>query len=91
MSEYRPSPRPAFDRATALRRDEVTRHVWGDAESGEVLDWIYVSSSLIHQLEFGLPVGSSFRHSDAFPDDLRRRRGAACPERSDDLVESRNR
>jgi len=66
VSDYRPSPRPVFDRATALRRAEVTRHVWGDAESGEVLDWIYVSSSLIHQLEFGLPVGSSFRHSDAF-------------------------
>lgn len=66
MSEYRPSPRPVFERATALRKAEVTRHVWGDSESGEVLDWIYVSSSLIHQLVFGLPVGSSFRHSDAF-------------------------
>ncbi len=66
MNAYRPSPRPAFDRATALRRAEVTRHVWGDTESGEVLDWIYVSSSLIHQIVFGLPVGSSFRHSDAF-------------------------
>jgi len=66
VSEYRASPRPVFERATALRKAEVTRHVWGDAESGEVLDWIYVSSSLIHQLVFGLPVGSSFRHSDAF-------------------------
>ncbi len=66
MNAYRPSPRPVFDRATALRRAEVTRHVWGDTESGEVLDWIYVSSSLIHQIVFGLPVGSSFRHSDAF-------------------------
>jgi quercetin dioxygenase-like cupin family protein len=66
VNAYRPSPRPVFDRATALRRVEVTRHVWGDTESGEVLDWIYVSSSLIHQIVFGLPVGSSFRHSDAF-------------------------
>jgi len=66
MSEYSPSPRPAFDHATALRRAEVTRHFWGDAESGEVLDWIYVSSGLIHQIVFGVPAGSSFRHSDAF-------------------------
>ncbi|MGN6172869.1 MAG: cupin domain-containing protein [Streptosporangiaceae bacterium] len=66
MSEYRPSPRPAFDHATALRRADVTRHFWGDAESGEVLDWIYVSSDLIHQIVFGVPGGSSFRHSDAF-------------------------
>ena len=66
MSEYRPSPRPAFDHATALRSAEVTRHLWGDTESGEVLDWIYVSSGLIHQIVFGMPVGSSFRHSDAF-------------------------
>jgi quercetin dioxygenase-like cupin family protein len=66
MSEYRPSPRPSFDHATALRNAEVARHIWGDAGSGEVLDWIYVSSGLIHQLVFGVPVGSSFRHSDAF-------------------------
>jgi quercetin dioxygenase-like cupin family protein len=66
MSEYRPSPRPVFDRATALRGAEVTRHVWGDVESGEVLDWLYVSSALIHQIVFGLPVGASFRHSDAY-------------------------
>jgi len=66
MSAYRPSPRPTFDHATALRHTDVTRHFWGDAESGEVLDWIYVSSGLIHQLVFGVPAGSSFRHSDAF-------------------------
>ena len=53
MSEYRPSPRPAFEHATALRSADVIRHFWGDAESGEVLDWIYVSSGLIHQIVFG--------------------------------------
>jgi hypothetical protein len=66
MSEYRPSPRPVFDHATALRGAEMTRHVWGDTKSGEVLDWLYVSSALIHQIVFGLPVGSSFRHSDTY-------------------------
>jgi quercetin dioxygenase-like cupin family protein len=39
------------------------RHVWGDAGSGEVADRIYVSSSLIHALEFGLAPHGSFRHS----------------------------
>lgn len=66
MSEYRPSPRPVFDHATALPSAEVARHVWGDSESGEVLDWIYVSSALIHQIVFGLPAGTSFRHSEDF-------------------------
>jgi quercetin dioxygenase-like cupin family protein len=59
-----PSPRPTFDKPTALPFEQVTRHVWGDAESGEVQDWIYVSSSKIHQLVFGLPAGGRFAHSD---------------------------
>ena len=59
-----PSPRPTFDKPTALPFDRVTRHVWGDASSGEVQDWIYVSSSKIHQLVFGLPAGGRFAHSD---------------------------
>ena len=66
MSEYRPSPRPAFDAAVAIRHEDVTRYTWGDDESGEVLDWLYVSSAYIHQLIFGLPVGGSFRHSNEF-------------------------
>jgi quercetin dioxygenase-like cupin family protein len=60
-----PSPRPTFDKPTAIPFELATRHLWGDAESGEVLDWIYVSSSKIHQLVFGLPAGGRFRHSDA--------------------------
>lgn len=63
---YAPSPRPTFDRPTAIRYEELTRHVWGDAGSGEVMDWIYVSSAKIHQLLFGLAPGRSFRHSDQF-------------------------
>jgi quercetin dioxygenase-like cupin family protein len=65
-SRYAPSPRPTFDCATAIRYEELTRHVWGDAASGEVMDWIYVSSAKIHQLLFGLAPGRSFRHSDQF-------------------------
>ena len=59
------SPRPTFDKPTAIPYEQATRHVWGDAGSGQVLDWIYVSSSKIHQLVFALPTGGQFRHSDA--------------------------
>lgn len=59
------SPRPTFDRPTHIPYDRVTRHVWGDDESGKVIDWIYVSSGKIHQLVFSIPHGGSFRHSDS--------------------------
>jgi quercetin dioxygenase-like cupin family protein len=58
------SPRPTFDGPTHIPYEQVTRHVWGDNASGEVIDWIYVSSSKIHQLVFSIPSGGHFRHSD---------------------------
>ncbi len=63
---YRPSPRPTFDRATAIPYAAVTRHLWGDEKSGAVDDWIYVSSDKIHELVFGLPPGGAFRHSPEY-------------------------
>lgn len=66
MGNYSPSPRPNFEQATPLHYQNVTRHLWGDAQSGEVADWIYVSSDKIHQLVFGLPVGGAYRHSEDF-------------------------
>jgi quercetin dioxygenase-like cupin family protein len=63
---YVASPRPTFDHATAIRTEDCARHVWGDEASGEVLDWIYVSSGKIHQLVFGLTPGRSFAHSDEY-------------------------
>jgi len=63
---YRPSPRPTFDRATAIPYAQVTRHLWGDDASGAVDDWIYVSSDKIHQLVFGLAPGAAFRHSPEY-------------------------
>ena len=63
---YSPSPRPTFDRTTAIPYASVTRHLWGDPEAGEVADWIYVSSDKIHQLVFGLEPHGWFRHSDSF-------------------------
>jgi quercetin dioxygenase-like cupin family protein len=55
-----------FDGPALIRRAEVTRHVWGEPESGEVFDWIYASTGKIHLLVFGLPPGGAFRHSEAF-------------------------
>lgn len=63
---YKPSPRPTFSEPTHLRYQEVTRHLWGDPEAGEVADWIYVSSDKIHQILFGLGPGGAFRHSSEF-------------------------
>jgi quercetin dioxygenase-like cupin family protein len=60
---YRASPRPTFDKPTHITRQSAAHYVWGDVESGEVADWIYVSSELIHALVFGLEPHGSFRHS----------------------------
>lgn len=62
---YEKSPRPNLTGPTAIAYQDVTRYVWGDRESGEVADWIYVSSERIHQLVFGLAPGGWFRHSDS--------------------------
>lgn len=63
----RHSPRPPYDRPTPIPRSAVTRYVWGDRGSGEVADWIYVSSEKVHLLVFGMPPGGCFRHSEIFP------------------------
>jgi quercetin dioxygenase-like cupin family protein len=63
---YKASPRPDFDDPTPIPYASVTRHLWGDDASGEVADWIYVSSGKIHQLVFGLAPGGVFRHSDGY-------------------------
>jgi len=63
---YQPSPRPSFDSAAVIARADAVRHVWGDAESGEVLDRIYVSNDRIHQLLFEISPGGQFTHSASF-------------------------
>jgi quercetin dioxygenase-like cupin family protein len=60
------SPRPAFSGPALIRRADVTRHVWGDPEAGEVFDWIYASTERVHMLVFGLAPGAGFRHSEEF-------------------------
>jgi len=63
---YAPSPRPTFEVPTLVTRQSVTRHIWGDTEAGEVMDWIYVSSRSLHVLKFGVAPGQGFRHSQEF-------------------------
>lgn len=63
---YMPSPRPTFSGPAHIPYETATRHLWGDSVSGEVADWIYVSSDKIHQLVFGLAPGKMFRHSEAY-------------------------
>ena len=65
-SGYSPSPRPTYDAPTLVSRAEITHHVWGDAQSGFVGDWLYASTDKIHVIEFGLAPGGWFRHSPAF-------------------------
>ncbi len=65
MSERprRATPRPEFDQPTVLAASDPTRHVWGDSESGFVLDRVYLSSLKLHVLEFAMAPGGSFGHS----------------------------
>jgi quercetin dioxygenase-like cupin family protein len=63
---YSPSPRPNYTVPTAITRAGVTRHLWGDEESGVVADLIYASTEAIHALVFILPPGGAFRHSEEF-------------------------
>jgi quercetin dioxygenase-like cupin family protein len=63
---YAPSPRPNYTVPTAIQRETVTRHLWGDDESGVVADLIYASTEAIHALVFILPPGGAFRHSPEY-------------------------
>ena len=63
---YSPSPRPNYTVPTAIHRAGVTRHLWGDEESGVVADLIYASTEAIHALVFILPQDGAFRHSEAY-------------------------
>jgi quercetin dioxygenase-like cupin family protein len=63
---YSSSPRPNYTVPTAITRAGVTRHLWGDEESGVVADLIYASTEAIHALVFILPPGGAFRHSQEY-------------------------
>jgi len=57
-------PDLCLTKPTAIPYDQVTRFLWGDKVSGEVSDWVYVSSPKMHQIVFGMPSGGWFRHSE---------------------------
>ena len=59
------SPRPTFDGPAAIPSSSAVRYLWGDDVSGEVSDWIYASTDLIHMLVWALPSGGKCLHSDA--------------------------
>ena len=63
----RPTPRPTYDEPTRLAAGDNTRHIWGDAQSGFVIDRVHLSSELLHVLEFALPPGGRFGHSPENP------------------------
>lgn len=50
--------------AGAIPGNDVVLKLWGDAQSGQVNDLIYVSNDKIHAMIFSLPPGGRFRHSD---------------------------
>ncbi len=63
----RPTPRPTFEQPTALLATDRNRHIWGDSQSGYVIDRVYLSSENLHVLEFSLVVGGRFGHSPTNP------------------------
>lgn len=58
------SPRPTFDGPATIPYSSAVRFLWGDDVSGEVSDWIYASTDLIHMLVWALPPGGKCLHSD---------------------------
>ena len=64
----RRSPRARHDRPLTARQqspyEDATRFLWGDEESGQVADWIYASTDLIHMLVYALAPGGRCLHSD---------------------------
>jgi quercetin dioxygenase-like cupin family protein len=77
---YTPSPRPTFEGPAHIPYAGVTRYLWGDAESGEVADWIYVSSDKMHHLRGRRVVlCAQWRDGDRQPGDGRGPSGARRP------------
>jgi quercetin dioxygenase-like cupin family protein len=63
----RATPRPVYHKPTMIAASDHTRHIWGDAASGSVLDRLFLSSEMLHVLEFTLPPGGEFTHSKTNP------------------------
>jgi mannose-6-phosphate isomerase-like protein (cupin superfamily) len=61
----RPTPRPEHVEPRMIRREDALHHVWGDPEAGYVTDRVLSSTRRLHVLEYELPPGGEFRHSDS--------------------------
>jgi len=59
-----PDDRSDTPRGRLIRYSEARHYLWGDAVSGQVKDWYYASSPLIHMAMFSVPPGGMWRHSD---------------------------
>jgi mannose-6-phosphate isomerase-like protein (cupin superfamily) len=66
-SGRRSTPRPAFSSVQTIRRADVVHHVWGDTTAGFVTDRVLSSTGQLHVLEYELPPGGEFRHSELNP------------------------
>jgi mannose-6-phosphate isomerase-like protein (cupin superfamily) len=62
---YKPV-RPAFTAPTLIRREDAALQLWGDEESGQVADAIYISNEKIHLMIFTMAPGGGFTHSGEF-------------------------
>lgn len=63
----RATPRPVYDRPTVITHERAAAHLWGDPASGFVSDQVYVSTDVLHVLQFTLPPGGRFVHSATNP------------------------
>lgn len=63
----RSTPRPVYDRPTVITQDKAADHLWGDPGSGLVSDKVYLSSDVLHVLQYTLPPGCRFVHSSTNP------------------------
>jgi len=62
---YKPV-RPTFNAPTFIAKENRALQIWGDDESGEVADAIYISNEKIHMMVFTMPPRGGFTHSGEF-------------------------
>lgn len=63
----------APDRPAVVRRAAATRRVWGQAEAGYTVDWVYALTPDVCQIVFSMPAGGRYTHlgcHDAFERDI---------------------
>jgi quercetin dioxygenase-like cupin family protein len=56
-----------YDAPTVVTQERAAAHLWGDPEGGFVSDKVYVSTDVLHVLEYTLPPGGRFVHSSTNP------------------------